>query len=89
MAIHVRMHDEVGRVLTSKLNAIPAAVDGGLASDTVIAILKRVGDAVDALYRINGTLGEIVEAISKDHQATEENAVEMLTPVAKEVEDLG
>ncbi|PJI53852.1 hypothetical protein CTI14_22650 [Methylobacterium radiotolerans] len=66
----------------------PDGVDGGLASDTVAAIMQRVGEGVDALYRINGTLGEIVRAIADDAETNEQDVIDQLDPVAAIVEDL-
>ena len=53
MARHVEVHEEVSEIVKGKLDGIPSAVDGGLASDSIAAILQRVGNGVDALYRIN------------------------------------
>lgn len=88
MKVHAETHAEVGEIVAEKLNAIPAAVDGGLASDTVAAIMQRIGGGVDALYRINGTLGEIVTAITADAATTEEAAIAELSPIVAEVEAL-
>ena len=89
MARHAEVHEEVSEIVKGKLDGIPSAVDGGLASDSIAAILQRVGNGVDALYRINRTLGEIVKAISDDSVRTEEDALERLAPVARELEELG
>lgn len=88
MAVHASMHAEVVTIVEGKLAGIPSSVDGGLAADAVAAIMQRVGDGVDALYRINGTLGEIVDAIAGDAAANEEDVIAQLSPVAAEVEDL-
>ncbi|MFG6402283.1 MULTISPECIES: hypothetical protein [unclassified Microbacterium] len=85
MAVHASTHEEVVTYLEGQLNAIPASVDGGLASDSIAAILTRVGDGVDALYRVHGTLGEIVRSIADDAATLEEDIVEQLGPVAAEV----
>jgi len=88
MAVHASMHEEAVEAIEGKLAAIPTAVDGGLASDAVAAIMMRVGDGVDALYRINGTLGGIVRAIAQDSATNEQDVIDQLTPVATIVEDL-
>jgi hypothetical protein len=88
MAAHASVHTELSTIIEGKLNAIPAAVDGGLAADTITAIMQQIGNGVDALYRINGTMGEIVEAIADDSITTEEAATERLAAVAKELDEL-
>lgn len=88
MAAHATMHEDVVTLIADKLNAIPSAVDGGIASDTVAAIMLRIGTSVDALYRIHGTLGEIVRAIADDASTYEEDVLEQLTPIAAEVGEL-
>ncbi len=45
MAVHADMHEEAVELIETKLSGIPTAVDGGLASDTVAAIMQRVGRA--------------------------------------------
>lgn len=89
MDAHAEAHQEIGESVIGALDAIPAEVDGGLAADTVVAIMTRIGDGLDALYRVNGTLGEIVTAIKDDATTTEEEAVAQLAPIAAEVEEIG
>ncbi len=88
MAVHADMHEEAVELIETKLSGIPTAVDGGLASYTVAAIMQRVGEGIDALYRINGTLGEIVRAIADDAETNEQDVIDQLDPVAAIVEDL-
>jgi hypothetical protein len=88
MALHASMHEEVVEAIEGELAAIPTAVDGGLAADAVAAIMLRVGDGVEALYRINGTLGEVVRAIAEDASTNEQDVIDQLSPVATIVEDL-
>ncbi|WP_157521012.1 hypothetical protein [Microbacterium sp. Leaf159] len=88
MAVHASMHDEAVAFMRGKLAAIPGSVDGGLASDAVAAIMMRVGEGVDALYRINGTLGEVVRVVADDAATNEQDVIDQLSPVATAVEDL-
>ncbi|WP_430868830.1 hypothetical protein [Demequina aurantiaca] len=88
MAHHVRLHQEATDAIGEKLLEIPAAVDGGLASDSIAAIMMRVGVGVDALYRINGTLGEVVASVASDSDIQEQDVIDQLAAVTAELEDL-
>src|SRR4051794_5939349 len=63
MKLHAEMHDEVRDEAKTALGGTPNSIDGGLGANSVAMIVSKLVTHVDAVYRVHGTLGEIVRSI--------------------------
>jgi hypothetical protein len=74
MRLHAEHHRAVAELVEGKLDGLPGAVDGGIASDVVVAILDRVatgvGDLADLHLLVAGVIDEVVTDSTKTDDAT-------------------
>ena len=87
MKKHAETHDLVAEEAKKALALSPASIDGGLGADSVATIVSRLINHVDAVFRVHGTLSEIVTSIANDSTKTEEEISASITALANEVED--
>lgn len=82
MQNHATDHEGVGTDLTTALDDLPGAVDGGIAADLVVAIMERAALGAGTVADLSTVIGGVVRQAATDSTRTDQNVERAFTDMS-------
>lgn len=76
------MHEDVGGSVVEALDAVPTAVDGGIASEVIVTIMSQVSESLGTVADLSTIVGGEVRDAAADADAVDENVARVFTEIA-------
>jgi hypothetical protein len=87
MRMHAEDHRVAGQEVEDTLNRVPTRVDGGIASDVVVAIMDRIATAAGDMADVHLLVGAIIDEVVTDTTVTDEATAQSFQDAVDSAED--